>query len=93
MDSHATMQNFALGNNGNTFQKRQRIWAAMRLNDADDDVNAFLDALMPGETMRFCNDHDPLPLLAQAQNRYGDALRIEYMQREPGAIVIDFTRQ
>ncbi len=21
-----------------------------------------LDALLPGETMRFCNDHDPLPL-------------------------------
>ena len=52
-----------------------------------------LDALMPGETMRFCNDHDPIPLLAQARDRYGDALRIEYMQREPGAIVIDFTRQ
>ena len=52
-----------------------------------------LDALSAGETMRFCNDHDPLPLLAQAQNRYGDSLKIEYMQREPGAIVIDFTRQ
>ena len=24
-----------------------------------------LDSLHPGETMRFCNDHDPLPLLAQ----------------------------
>ena len=52
-----------------------------------------LDALNPGETMRFCNDHDPIPLLAQARDRYGDALRIEYMPREPGAIVIDFTRQ
>lgn len=50
-----------------------------------------LDALMPGETMRFCNDHDPLPLLAQLQQRYGDRLGIEYKQREPGAIVIDFT--
>ncbi|MGA9394614.1 MAG: DUF2249 domain-containing protein [Azonexus sp.] len=49
-----------------------------------------LDALMPGETMRFCNDHDPLPLLAQLQQRYGDRLDIEYKQREPGAIVIDF---
>ena len=26
-----------------------------------------LDALNPGETMRFVNDHDPLPLLAQLQ--------------------------
>ena len=52
-----------------------------------------LDVLTPGETMRFCNDHDPLPLLAQLQNRYGAAVRINYVQREPGAIVIDFTRQ
>lgn len=50
-----------------------------------------LDALIPGETMRFCNDHDPLPLLAQLQQRYGAHLSIEYKQREPGAIVIDFT--
>ena len=52
-----------------------------------------LDALNPGETMRFCNDHDPLPLLAQLQQRYGDKVVIEYRQREPGAIVIDFIRQ
>lgn len=50
-----------------------------------------LDALQPGETMRFCNDHDPLPLLAQLQARYGDKLEIAYLQREPGAIVIDFS--
>ena len=49
-----------------------------------------LDALIVGETMRFCNDHDPLPLLAQLQARYGERLSIEYRQREPGAIVIDF---
>lgn len=52
-----------------------------------------LDALQPGETMRFCNDHDPLPLLAQLQARYGDRLAIQYCQREPGAIVIDFAVQ
>ena len=52
-----------------------------------------LDALLPGETMRFCNDHDPLPLLTQLQARYGETLKIAYVQREPGAIVIDFTRQ
>ncbi|HRD94460.1 MAG TPA: DUF2249 domain-containing protein [Accumulibacter sp.] len=52
-----------------------------------------LDALLPGETMRFCNDHDPLPLLAQLQSRYGDALAIRYVQREAGAIVIDFARK
>ena len=49
-----------------------------------------LDALQPGETMRFCNDHDPLPLLAQLQPRYGERVNSTYRQREPGAIVIDF---
>ena len=48
------------------------------------------DALQPGDTMRFVNDHDPLPLLAQLQARYGTAVAIEYRQKEPGAIVIDF---
>ena len=52
-----------------------------------------LDALTPGETMRFVNDHDPLPLLAQLQSRFGLGLHIEYVQREPGAIVIDFVKQ
>ncbi len=51
-----------------------------------------LDALVPGETMRFVNDHDPLPLLEQLRLRYGEAVAIEYRLREPGAIVIDFTR-
>ena len=52
-----------------------------------------LDALGPGETMRFCNDHDPLPLLAQLEARYGDTLNIEYVQRVPGEIVIDFAKR
>ena len=52
-----------------------------------------LDSLPPGETMRFVNDHDPLPLLHQLHARYGEGLRIAYLQREPGAIVIDFTKQ
>lgn len=36
------------------------------------------------------NDHDPLPLLSQMQQRYGDWVEAIYQQREPGAIVIDF---
>ena len=52
-----------------------------------------LDALTPGETMRFVNDHDPLPLLAQLQKRYADSVAIHYVAREPGQIVIDFKRQ
>lgn len=51
-----------------------------------------LDALNPGERMRFVNDHDPLPLLDQLHSRYGDAVAIHYLRREPGEIVIDFIR-
>jgi uncharacterized protein (DUF2249 family) len=51
-----------------------------------------LDALGPGETMRFVNDHDPLPLLEQLRSRYGEGVSINYRQRDPGAIVIDFVR-
>ena len=49
-----------------------------------------LDSLQPGETMRFCNDHDPLPLLSQIHGRYGDQVKIGYVSREQGEIVIDF---
>ncbi|HET8694882.1 MAG: DUF2249 domain-containing protein [Burkholderiales bacterium] len=52
-----------------------------------------LDALQPGETMRFVNDHDPLPLLDQLRNRYGERVSIEYRQRDPGMIMIDFVVQ
>ncbi len=49
-----------------------------------------LDALQSGETMRFVNDHDPLPLLAQVQDRYGELVDLVYRSREPGEVVIDF---
>lgn len=49
-----------------------------------------LDALQPGETMRFENDHDPLPLLAQIAQRYGERVAVEYRQRQPEGVVIDF---
>jgi uncharacterized protein (DUF2249 family) len=49
-----------------------------------------LDALQKGETMRFCNDHDPLPLLSQIESRYGSRVKIEYVSRAQGEIMIDF---
>lgn len=52
-----------------------------------------LDALNGGETMRFVNDHDPLPLLDQLQQHYGEKVVIRYQQREPGPIVIDFVKR
>ena len=49
-----------------------------------------LDSLQSGETMRFCNDHDPLPLLAQLNQRYGSGIKMNYVSRAPGEIIIDF---
>jgi uncharacterized protein (DUF2249 family) len=50
-----------------------------------------LDALVPGETMRFFNDHDPIPLLRQIEQRYANGVIVEYKQREQGVVIIDFT--
>jgi len=52
-----------------------------------------LESLEDGETMRFVNDHDPLPLLNQIGQRYGSQIGIAYVTREAGHIVIDFTVQ
>lgn len=52
-----------------------------------------LESLRDGETMRFVNDHDPLPLLGQIQQRYGNQVALAYVTREPGQIVIDFKIQ
>ena len=49
-----------------------------------------LNALHAGETMRFCNDHDPLPLLQQLERHFGARLGMAYVAREPGEVVIDF---
>ncbi|WP_126444315.1 DUF2249 domain-containing protein [Sulfuricystis multivorans] len=52
-----------------------------------------LDALQPGEVMRFVNDHDPIPLLQQMQARYGNAVEIAYRAREPEGVMIDFIKR
>ena len=53
-----------------------------------------LDALQAGETMRFVNDHDPIPLLHQMIDRYGDqGIQITYLQRDMDGVVIDFLRK
>lgn len=52
-----------------------------------------LETLNEGETMRFVNDHDPLPLLNQIRQRYGNQIDMSYVAREPDNIVIDFVVQ
>jgi uncharacterized protein (DUF2249 family) len=49
-----------------------------------------LNALDIGETMRFYNDHNPLPLLAQIAQYFGPHIQVSYVAREPGEVIIDF---
>lgn len=49
-----------------------------------------ISSLQPGEIMRFINDHDPLPLLAQLEQHFGEHLMYEYRQRDAEMVVIDF---
>jgi len=49
-----------------------------------------LDALNPGETMRFYNDHNPLPLLAQIEARFGERVQVSYVALHAGEVIIDF---
>lgn len=48
-----------------------------------------IESLNDGETMRFINDHDPLPLLAQIEQRYGSQVVPEYVDRS-GPVIIHF---
>jgi uncharacterized protein (DUF2249 family) len=52
-----------------------------------------LDALMPGERMRFVNDHNPIPLLQQMLARYGEGVQIDYLEQGEQGVVIDFIRR
>lgn len=49
-----------------------------------------LDALQPGERMRFVNDHNPIPLLQQMAARYGERVEVQYLDQGPGGVTIDF---
>ncbi|MBI5938207.1 MAG: DUF2249 domain-containing protein [Betaproteobacteria bacterium] len=51
-----------------------------------------LDALTPGERMRFVNDHNPIPLLQQMQARYGEQVEVQYLEQGPAQVVIDFIK-
>ena len=49
-----------------------------------------IGVLRSGETMRFVNDHDPIPLIAQLRERLGDHLTVTYRQRDADMVMIDF---
>lgn len=50
-----------------------------------------LESLEQGDVMRFINDHDPLPLLSQIQQRYDGQVQHAYIQNGPDAVIIDFS--
>lgn len=49
-----------------------------------------LGMLEAGESMRFYNDHDPLPLLAKVSSLFGPQVVVEYVKKDAGNVVIDF---
>ena len=53
-------------------------------------IFAAIGVLRSGETMRFVNDHDPLPLIAQLRDRLGESLTVTYREQGPDAVVVDF---
>jgi uncharacterized protein (DUF2249 family) len=52
-----------------------------------------LDALQPGERMRFVNDHNPIPLLQQMQARYGETVEVQYLDQSENGVMIDFIKR
>ena len=49
-----------------------------------------LDSLVPGERMRFVNDHNPIPLLQQMLDRYGARVEVKYLEQGDNGVMIDF---
>lgn len=84
--SSCTCSTNAQASNVHTFDARG---VARRFRHAA--IFGALDTLTPGETMRFHNDHDPQPLLAQLRGYFGERIGIKYVTGEPDEVVIDFT--
>lgn len=79
---YATPERESIMNNSNVYPFDAR-GVAKRFRHAS--IFGALESLADGETMRFVNDHDPLPLLGQIQQRYGNQVGISYVAREPRA--------
>jgi uncharacterized protein (DUF2249 family) len=52
-----------------------------------------LDSIQPGHGMILAAPHDPLPLLAQLEQRSPDAFQIDYVERGPQVWRLRFVRQ
>ncbi len=51
-----------------------------------------LDSIGSGSALVLVAPHDPIPLLAQAQVRYGDAFAVEYLESGPEDWRLRFAR-
>ena len=84
----------ALGRRHRAFHRRELagdVEAGFSPFDHPDDVSQMtLGALEPGETMAFFNDHDPIPLLRQIEQHFGNRVRVEYVSRAPEGVHINF---
>ena len=49
-----------------------------------------LDSVTSGGGLVLVAPHDPLPLLDQMRERFGERVEVAYQHREPGAIIVDF---
>lgn len=58
-----------------------------RLRDAA--TFAALAALRGGETMRFYDDRDPLPLLVALERRFGQSASCAFVSRSGGEVILD----
>lgn len=52
-----------------------------------------LSSLAPGGSMVLIAPHDPLPLLAQVQEAFGDQIEYNYGDRAPEAVRVRFTKR
>lgn len=50
------------------------------------------DSLRPGSAMVLVAPHDPLPLLAQLGDAYGDEIAVSYLERGPEAFKLKLAR-
>ncbi len=48
-------------------------------------IHGVVDALAPGAAVILVAPHDPLPLLAQIEQRHGASITVDYVERGPEA--------
>lgn len=51
-----------------------------------------VDQLRPGASMVLVAPHDPLPLLDQLRDRFGETVDVEYVLREPAQVRLRLTK-